>query len=60
MRLTVRISKATDGRLDLYVVELPELEAQAQRVAEIPETVREAAAILTGRSKDDFDVEVGY
>ncbi|MDR6989265.1 hypothetical protein J2Y66_003780 [Paenarthrobacter nitroguajacolicus] len=27
---------------------------------EIPDVVREAAALLTGRPREDFDVVVGY
>lgn len=60
MRLTVRIRKATDGRLDLQVVEMPELEVVVRKFKEIPEAVTDAAADVTGRPKDDFEVEVGY
>ncbi|GLU61587.1 hypothetical protein [Paenarthrobacter ureafaciens] len=60
MRLTVKIRKATDGRLDLQVVEMPELEVAVRKFKEIPSAVIEAAASLTGRSQDDFEVEVGY
>jgi hypothetical protein len=58
MKLTAQIKKATDGRLDLRVVELPEIEAQARNFAEIPKAVKDAAARLTGRRDQDFDVEV--
>lgn len=60
MRLSVRIRKATDGRLDLQVLEMPELEVVVHRFKEIPEAVIDAAAGITGRPKDDFEVEVGY
>jgi hypothetical protein len=58
--LTAKIRKAADGRLDLYVVEMPELVAHARSVEDIPGVVRAAAAILTGRPEDDFEVVVGY
>ncbi|WP_178995358.1 hypothetical protein [Paenarthrobacter nitroguajacolicus] len=60
MRLTVKIKKATDGQMDLHVLELPDLEISVQGVREIPETVKKAAARLTGRPADQFTVEVGY
>ena len=60
MRLTVKIKQAQDGRMDLQVLELPGLEVSVKRVAEIPDAVRDAAAALTGRSREDFDVELGY
>ena len=60
MVLTAKIREARDGRLDLYVIELPELEAHARTVADIPRVVREAAAILTGLPEESFDVLVGY
>ncbi len=60
MRLTAHIKKATDGHLDLRVVELPELKAQARTCEEIPDAVRDAAAKLTGRPAQDFAVEVRY
>ncbi len=60
MNLTVKITKAADGLLDLRVVELPELDLSVRTVGEIPGVVSEAAAKLTGRSEQEFDVEVGY
>lgn len=60
MRLTARIKKAADGRLELRVVELPELEAQARKFEDIPNVVSDAAAGLTGRPGQDFEVEGGY
>lgn len=60
MRLTVKIKTAMDGRLDLQVLELPDLAVSAQSVREIPEAVKDAAARLTGSSADYYDVEVGY
>jgi hypothetical protein len=39
MRLTVRIRSATDGRLDLRVLEMPELEVGVRKFKEIPEAV---------------------
>ena len=60
MRLNAQIRKATDGRLDLHVVELPDLEAHARKFEDIPDAVRDAAARLTGRPGQDFDVEVRY
>lgn len=60
MGLTVKIRKATDGRLDLQVVEMPELEVAVHKFREIPGAVADAAADLTGRPTDDFQVEVGY
>ncbi|RAM37261.1 transcriptional regulator [Arthrobacter globiformis] len=60
MKLTAQIGTAADGRLNLRVLELPELKTHARRVDEIPDAVRDAAAKLTGRPKDDFDIEVRY
>jgi hypothetical protein len=60
MNLTVKIMKAEDGLLDLRVVELPDLDLSARTFGEIPALVSEAAARLTGRSEQEFDVEVGY
>jgi hypothetical protein len=60
MKLTVKITKAADGFLDLRVVELPDLDLSARTIGEIPAVVSEVAAKLTGRSGQDFDVEVGY
>lgn len=60
VRLTVKIRKATDGQMDLQVLELPDLEVSVQGVREIPETVKDAAARLTGLPADQFIVEVGY
>jgi hypothetical protein len=60
VRLTAQIKKAADGWLDLRVVELPELEAHAHKFEDIPGVVRDAAARLTGRPVQDFDVEVRY
>uniref|UniRef100_UPI003F492113 hypothetical protein n=1 Tax=Paenarthrobacter ureafaciens TaxID=37931 RepID=UPI003F492113 len=60
MKLTVKIRKATDGRLDLEVVELQELQVAVRKFKETPAAVTEAAASLTGRPKDEFEVEVGY
>lgn len=60
MRLTVKIRKATDGRLDLQVLEMPELDVAVHKFKEIPAAVTDAAASLTGLPKDDFEVEVGY
>ena len=60
MKLTAQIGTASDGRLDLRVLELPELEAQASSVEAIPGAVREAAARLTGRPNEDFDIEIRY
>ena len=60
MKLTAHIKKAAEGWLDLAVVELPATEAHARNVEEIPGVVRVAAARLTGRSEEEFDVEVSY
>ncbi|MFE4542234.1 hypothetical protein [Arthrobacter sp. NPDC056727] len=60
MKLTAQIKNAADGRLDLRVVELPELVAHARKFDDIPDAVRDAAARLTGRPGQDFDVEVRY
>ncbi|WGM22863.1 hypothetical protein QEH68_22315 (plasmid) [Paenarthrobacter sp. OM7] len=46
--------------MDLQVLELPDLEVSVQGVREIPETVRDATAGLTGLPADQFIVEVGY
>lgn len=54
------IKKATDGRLDLEVPELPELQVMAKRTVDIPEVVRDAAAKLTGLPESDFTIDVGY
>ncbi|MBT2547196.1 hypothetical protein [Arthrobacter sp. ISL-65] len=60
MRLTAQIKKATDGWIDFRVVELPELVAHARKLDDIAGAVRDAAARLTGRQGQDFDVEVRY
>lgn len=60
MKLTADIRKAADGRLDLHVVELPDLEAHARSVEDIPDAFRDAATQLTGGPRDDFDVDVSY
>ena len=60
MKLTAKIKSAADSGIELRVPELPGLEAHARNVAEIPDAVKDAAARLTGRPKDDFDVEVRY
>ncbi|MFF2347009.1 hypothetical protein [Pseudarthrobacter sp. NPDC058119] len=60
MKLTAHIKDATDGWFDLRTLELPELQATAHRVEDIPEAVREAAAKITGKPASEFDVEVSY
>ena len=60
MILTAQIKKAADGWLDLRVIEMPDLEAHARNVEDIPDAVRDAAERLTGRPGHDFDVEVRY
>ncbi|AOY74350.1 hypothetical protein [Paenarthrobacter sp. YJN-5] len=60
MQLTVRIRLATDGWLDLHVLEFPDLKVYVKRVGEIPAAVSEAAAARTGRPAEDFVVNVGY
>lgn len=60
MRLTARIKEATDGRLTLRVEELPSLVVHARTVMEIPDAVGDAAATLTGRAKEDFEVELHF
>lgn len=52
--------EAADGWVDLHVLQLPDLEAHARRMDEIPDVIRDAAARLTGRPKNDFNVEVRY
>lgn len=59
MNLSVKITKATDGCLDLKVVELPQLDINARNAGEIPLVVSEAAAKLTGRPEQDFNIDVG-
>ncbi|WP_285245771.1 hypothetical protein [Pseudarthrobacter sp. fls2-241-R2A-127] len=56
MQLTTRILSARDGWFELEVLELPELLAYAKAFDEIPQAVRSAAAVCTGRPVDDFDV----
>lgn len=58
MKLTTRITSAADGWLVLEVLELPDLTAYAKRFEDIPEAVGTAAAALTGRPGDSFDVDV--
>lgn len=60
MQLTVRIKQATDGWLDLHVLELPDLKVYVRRVGEIPAAVSQAAAARTGRPAEDFIIDVGY
>lgn len=58
MKLTAQIMKAADGWLDLHVIELPALEAHARKVEEIPGVIKGAAAELTGRPENEFEVEL--
>ncbi|GKV73734.1 hypothetical protein NCCP2145_31150 [Pseudarthrobacter sp. NCCP-2145] len=58
MKLTTRIRSAADGWLALEVLELPGLEAYAKAFEDIPQAVQAAAAALTGRPADKFDVDV--
>ncbi|MGA8791257.1 MAG: transcriptional regulator [Paenarthrobacter sp.] len=60
MKLTTQIRYAADGWLELEVAELPGLVAHARRVEDIPDAVRAAAAVLTGKPYQEFDVEVRY
>jgi hypothetical protein len=60
VRLSAHINNAADGRLEFRIVELPELEAQARKFENIPNVVSDAAAGLTGRPGQDFEVEGGY
>lgn len=60
MRLTVKIKSASDGHMDLQVLELPELEVSVKAVRDIPEAVAKAAAAMTGKPIDHFKVEIGY
>lgn len=58
MKLTTRIASATDRWLALEVLELPDLKAVARNFDDIPRAVTTAAAALTGRPADEFDVDV--
>lgn len=58
MQLTARIKQATDGQLSLVVEELPALAVHASNLEDIPGAVRRAAAELTGRNQDDFEVDL--
>jgi hypothetical protein len=60
LQLTVYISSASDGYFLLRAVELPDLTARAGTIDGIPVAVRDAAAVLTGRAPDDFDVSLDY
>ncbi|MFJ4029978.1 hypothetical protein ACIPWF_21780 [Paenarthrobacter sp. NPDC089989] len=60
MRLTVKTRQAKDNKMDLQVVELPELDVQAKKLREVSDVVKDAAAALTRRSREEFDVELGY
>ncbi|MCO4236293.1 hypothetical protein [Pseudarthrobacter raffinosi] len=59
MKLEVTASR--DGRF-WYVesTQIDGLTTQARTVAEIPEMVRDLAAMITGRPESDFDVEVTF
>ncbi|MBT2551552.1 hypothetical protein [Arthrobacter sp. ISL-5] len=60
LKLTAHIRSAADGWLDLSVEELPDLVARARNFEGIPDSVREAAARLTGDPSEEFDVEVRF
>ena len=60
MLLNVYISSATDGFFLLRSVEIPELTVTARKLDDIPTVVRAAAAAVTGREPDDFDIVVDY
>jgi hypothetical protein len=60
LQLNVYVANAADGFFLFKVVELPELTARAGTIDEIPEAVRVAAAALTGRAPEDFDVQVDF
>lgn len=56
--LTAYIISADDGQLTLGAVEMPSLRATSNTVEGIADTVKPQAALTTGRSPADFDVEV--
>ncbi|WP_181405881.1 hypothetical protein [Pseudarthrobacter phenanthrenivorans] len=58
--MNVYISSASDGYFLLKTVEIPELTARAGTIEDMPGAVRAAAAVLTGRAPDDFEVSLDY
>jgi predicted RNase H-like HicB family nuclease len=60
LQLNVYISSASDGYFLLRAVEIPELTARASTIEDIPAQVRTAAAALTGKAPDDFEVSLDY
>jgi len=60
VKLTAHIRLAADGWLKLEVDELPQLEAHARAVREIPDAVRTAAAVLTGKPRQEFEIDLRY
>lgn len=60
MQLNVHISSATDGYFLLKAAEIPELTARASKMDGIPGAVLAAAAELTGRPPEDFNINIDY
>lgn len=58
MKPTPRVRSASEGWLELDVIELPGLELAAKKFEDIPDAVRAAAATCTGRPDGDFDVDI--
>jgi hypothetical protein len=58
--LNVYISSATDGYFLLKAVEIPQLSVTVRGLDDIPRAVRAAAAALTGRAPEDFEISLNY
>ncbi|WP_426303029.1 hypothetical protein [Arthrobacter sp. R-11] len=59
--MKLHVTAARDGRT--WFVESAQIDGlttQARTVAEIPEMVRDLAAMITGRPESDFDVEITF
>lgn len=56
--LTAYIISADDGQLTLGAIEMRALRATSNTVEGIADTVKAPAAVMTGRSPADFDVDV--
>ncbi|MBT2566948.1 hypothetical protein J7I84_10665 [Arthrobacter sp. ISL-85] len=60
MQLDTYISRASDGLFTAKTMQMPELTAQARTIEEIPHAVRSAAAAISGRPAENFDVILDF
>lgn len=58
--LNVYISSAADGLLTVKSAQMPELSVLARTLENIPDAVCAAAAVLSGRTPEDFLVVMDF